>query len=156
MPVFGGADVEANRAIARVLGLAGRGYEAILGAQLENADEQTVREALRSLARIGTTEAATLVCKEVEKNAGWVTAAAEETLWRFPAAEAHRQVARLLGRRDFVLKHPQLATRLFERAAHAGAAELRPIAAELAPLRFRIWNPALVKLARKAHALGSR
>jgi hypothetical protein len=155
-PVFGGAEVEANRAIARVLGLAGRGYEAMLGAQLENADEQTVRETLRSLARIGTTEAATLVCKEVEKNSGWVAAAAEETLWRFPPVEAHRQALRLLGRRDFVLKHPQLAMRLFERAAQAGAAELRPIAAELAPLRFRIWNPALVKLARKAHALGSR
>jgi hypothetical protein len=45
--------------------------------------------------------------------------------------------------------------RLLERAALAGAAELKPIAAELASLRFRIWNPALVRLARKAHALGA-
>ena len=156
VPVFGGADAEANRAIARVLGLAGRGYEAALAAQLESGDEHTVRETLRSLARIATPEAAAFVCGAIEKNRGWVAAAAEETLWRFPAAEAHRQVARLLGTREFVLKHPQLATRLLERAAHAGAADLAPIAADLAPLRFRIWNPALVRLARKAHALGAR
>jgi hypothetical protein len=152
---FGQGDAETNRAIARVLGHAGRGYETTLGAQLTSTDEHTVRETLRSLARIGTTEAAVLVSAEIEKSASWVTAAAEETLWRFPPAEAHRQVARLLGRRDFVLKHPQLATRLLERAAHAGAADLAPIAAQLAPLRFRIWNPALVRLARKAHALGT-
>lgn len=152
---LGAADADTTRAIVRVLGFAGPGYEAILAAQLGGGDEQTVRETLRGLARIGTSEAATLVSAEIARNRGWVTVAAEETLWRFPAAEAHRQVARLLARREFVVKHPPLAMRLLERAAHAGAAELKPIAAELASLRFRIWNPALVRLARKAHALGT-
>ena len=149
------ADVETRRVIVRALGFAGRGYEPVLGAALASPDEQTVRETLRALARIGTPEAAALVSAEIANGRDWVTGAAEEALWRFPAAEAHRQVARLLASREFVLKHAPLATRLLERAAHAGAAEVRPIAAELASLRFRIWNPALVRLARKAHALGT-
>jgi hypothetical protein len=148
----GRVDPEANRIIVRVLGIAGAGYEATIGGQLASGDEQTVREALRSLARIGTPHAATIVRAEVEKNQGWLGAAAEETLWRFPALEAHRQVTALLARRDFVVKQPQLAGRLLDRAAQAGAAGLQPIAASLLSLRYRIWNPALVRLARKAHA----
>ncbi len=148
----GRADTEMNRVVVRVLGLAGAGYEPVLGSQLASGDEQTVREALRSLARIGTPQAAAIVRAEVEKNQGWLGAAAEETLWRFPLPEAHREVTALLARRDFVVRQPQLAGRLLDRAAQAGAAGLAPIAAALLPLRYRIWNPALVRLARKAHA----
>ncbi len=148
----GRTDSDTNRVVVRVLGLAGAGYETILGGQLGSPDEQTVREALRSLARIGTPQAAAIVRAEVEKNQGWLGAAAEETLWRFPLPEAHREVRGLLARREFVVRQPQLAGRLLERAAQAGAAGLAPIAAALLPLRYRIWNPALVRLARKAHA----
>ena len=144
---------ETNRVVVRVLGLSGTGYEAVLGGQLGSGDEQTVREALRSLARIGTPHAAAFVRAAVERNRGWLGAAAEETLWRFPLSEAHREVTSLLARRDFVVRQPQLAGRLLDRAAQAGAAGLAPIAASLRPLRYRIWNPALVRLARKAHAL---
>jgi hypothetical protein len=152
---LGRADAETNRTIVRVLGLAGRGYETAITSQLGSADESTVREALRSLARIGTAQAAALVCAEVEKNRGWLGPAAEETLWRFPAVEAHRQVTTLLARREFVVKHPLLAGRLLDRAAQAGAAGLKPVAAALVPLRYRVWNPQLVKLARKAHTLAA-
>jgi hypothetical protein len=149
---LGRTDVETDRVIVRVLGLAGAGFETVLGSQLGSADEQTVREALRSLARIGTSQAAAIVRAAVEKNQGWLGAAAEETLWRFPLPEAHREVTALLARRDFVLRQPQLAGRLLDRAAQAGAGGLAPIAAALLPLRYRFWNPALVRLARKAHA----
>ncbi len=148
----GRTDVGVNRVVVRVLGFAGPGHEAALGSQLGSGDEQTVREALRSLARIGTSQAAAIVRAEVEKNHGWIGAAAEETLWRFPVSEAHREVTALLARRDFVVRQPQLAGRLLDRAAQAGAAGLAPVAAALRPLRYRIWNPALVRLARKAHA----
>lgn len=149
---IGDWNAEPRRTIVRVLGLAGAGYEPVLGEQLGNTDEQVVREALRGLARIGTPLAAALVRTEVEKNRGWIAAAAEETLWRFPVPEAHRQVTALLGRREFVLRQPRLAARLLDRAAQAGAAGLEPVVASLAPLRYRIWNPAVVRLARKARA----
>lgn len=154
--VFGGTDSAANRLIARVLGLAGHGYESALAQQLGNQDEQTVREAFRSLARIGTPHAAALVCAAIEGSRGWIGAAAEETLWRFPAAHAQRQARGLLGRREFVVKQPQVAARLLDRAAQAGMSGLEPILAHLAPLRYRLWNPDLVRLARKAQAMEKR
>jgi hypothetical protein len=149
----GDNDVEANRIVVRVLGLAGAGYETVLSTQLDSADEQTVREALRGLARIGSPRAAAIVRAQVERNEGWVGAAAEETLWRFPISEARREAMALLSRRDFVVKQPQLAGRLLERAAQTGAAGLEPVIASLHALRYRIWNPAIVRLARKAHDL---
>ena len=75
---------------------------------------------------------AAIVRAAVEKNQGWLGAAAEETLWRFPLPEAHREVTALLARRDFVLKQPQLAGRLLDRAAQAGAAGLAPMCFPLA------------------------
>jgi hypothetical protein len=150
------SDPATSRVIARVLGLAGHGYEAVLGVQLASTDEQTVRESFRALARIGTPQAAALVCAAIERQQGWIGAAAEETLWRFPAAHAHRQARGLLGRRDFVVKQPQLAARLLDRAAQSGTDGLQGILAELAPLRYRLWNPALARLARRAHALEKR
>ena len=46
-----------DRAIVCVLGFAGAGYEVAISEQLASRDEQTVRAALRALARIGTSEA---------------------------------------------------------------------------------------------------
>ena len=145
-----------QRAIARVLGFAGHGYEAPLGKLLDSRDEQTVREALRSLARIGTPRAAALVGAQVGKNRGWVGGAAEETLWHFPRTESDRQIRELLGRREFVLRNPQAAGRLLDRAAQSGATNLAPILQALVPLRYRFWNPALVRVARQARTMLSR
>jgi hypothetical protein len=139
-----------------VLGLAGAGYEKPLATMLSSGDEQTVREALRSLAKIGTPRAAALVSAELENNSTWVAGAAEQTLWHFPKAESDRQVRELLGRREFVVRHPHVAARLLDRVAQAGTTGLEPILHALIPLRFRFWNPALVRVARQAKTLLAR
>jgi hypothetical protein len=147
------ADAAMHRIIARVLGHAGAGYEPPLGALLTSPDEQAVREAFRSLARIGTPRAAALVAAQVEKGRGWLVGAAEQTLWHFPQTEADRQIRELLARRDFVLRHPQTAGRLLDRAAQHGAANMAPILQTLVPLRYRFWSPALMKVARQARTM---
>jgi hypothetical protein len=124
-----------------------------VGDQLSHPDEQVVREALRALTRIATGPAASFVAARVRDGRGWIAAAAEETLWHFPAAEARRQVRDLLERRDFVQRQPETAGRLIDRLAQGGAAGLESTLAGIAALRFRLWNPALVRVARKAHAL---
>lgn len=144
-----------RRTLLRVLGLAGTGYEQAIAAHIQG-DEQTAREALRSLARIGTPTAAGFVVAEIEHQRGVLSVAAEETLWHFPAAEAQRHTRELLGKREFTMRHPQSAERLLDRAARAGATGLEPVLLTLAPLRFRIWNPALVRVARKAQAMLAR
>src|SRR5207247_9245426 len=107
--------------IVRVLGLAGTGYTSAIAAQFQNADQHTVRESLRSLAHIGSAHAVRHVAAEIEKNRGWIGGAAEETLWRFPAATARHAARDLLARRDFVQRRPDAAGRLLDRAAPAGA-----------------------------------
>jgi hypothetical protein len=93
------------------------------------------------------------VVAEIERQRGVLSAAAEETLWHFPASEAQRHTRELLGRRDFRMSHPDATERLLDRAARAGVTDLRPVLLELAPMRFRIWNPALARVARKAHGM---
>ncbi|HET7618749.1 MAG TPA: hypothetical protein VFK20_09600 [Vicinamibacterales bacterium] len=141
------------RVVARVLGSAGPGYEAALGRLLDHADEQTVREAFRSLARIGTPQAAALVSARIEHGRGWIPAAAEQTLWRFPRPEPDRHVRELLTHRDFVARQPDSALRLLERLTQAGGAGLDAILRPLAPLRYRIWNPPLARIGRRARAM---
>lgn len=141
------------RTLLRVLGSAGPGCEEFIAAYVSAGEEQTAREALRALARLGTAKAAALVVAEIEKQRGPLSVAAEETLWHFPASVAQRYTRELLGRRDFTMSHPQAAGRLLDRAARAGAAGLEPVLLHLAPMRFRIWNPALARVARKANAM---
>ncbi len=147
-----------TRAVVKVLGFAGAGYEEAIGEQLEDCDDQTSREALRALARIGTTQAAALVAAQLQDDGPERRAAAEEALWRFPAERASAQARRLLGSRQFVVQFPQVASRLMTRAANtgAGAAGLKDVLAGLEPLRFRFWNPGLVRVALKARALQGR
>ncbi len=141
------------RSLLRVLGNAGPGYEETIAGYVSAGDEQTAREALRALARVGTSKAAGLVVAAIERQRGVLSAAAEETLWHFPANEAQRHTRELLGRRDFRMSHPHATERLLDRAARAGVSDLRPVLLELAPMRFRIWNPALARVARKAHGM---
>jgi hypothetical protein len=153
---LGQGDVSTDRIVVRVLGLAGSGYEAALGQQLVSTDQQTVREALRSLARIGTPQAAALVSEQVQNRRDWVAAAAEETLWHFPAAEAQREVRSLLAKRDYVLQHPDVAARLLDRVAQHGTQGLEPALQVAVSLRYRFWNPPQRRLGRKARALMNR
>jgi hypothetical protein len=152
-PLLHGRTRGVLRLLLRVLGSAGRGHEQAIAALVSADDEHTAREALRALARVGTEEAAELVVAEILRQRGTLAVAAEETLWHFPAAEAQRQARALLGRREFALSHPHAAERLLDRAARTGGVDLGPILQDLAPLRFRIWNPALARVARKAHAI---
>jgi len=149
----GDAEAVVHRATARVLGYAGHGYEPALGKLLTSHDEQTVREAFRSLAKIATPRAAALVAAEVSRNRGWIGGAAEQTLWHFPKNEADRQLRELLSQREFVMRHPQVAGRLLDRAAQQGATNLAPILQTLVPFRYRFWNPALVRVARQAQTM---
>jgi HEAT repeat protein len=148
----------AARAVVKVLGFAGDGYETAIEEQLEHDDEQTSREALRALARIGSTQAAALVAGHLQASGVQRRAAAEEALWRFPAVHARAQVRQLLGRRDFVVGHPDLASRLLTRAANSGAGTdgLQDVLAGIESLRFRFWNPGLVRVAMKARELRAR
>ena len=141
------------RTLLRVLGSAGTGHEDLIAGYASVPDEQTAREALRALARLGTPKAAALVVHEIEKQRGALSVAAEETLWHFPAGEAQRCTRELLGRRDFTMRHPAATERLLDRAARSGTANLQPVLLELAPMRFRIWNPPLARVARKANAM---
>jgi hypothetical protein len=143
----------AARTLVRVLGIAGAGYEAPIATQLDSSDEQTVREALRSLARIATPRAAALVRGAVDQTAPWLAGAAAETLWHFPPTEARRQVLELLSQREFVQRKPDVAARLLERAAQGGAQGLQPVLETLVPLRYRVWSPALARVGRRARVL---
>jgi hypothetical protein len=142
-----------RRTLLRVLGAAGPGYEGILGAHVVPGDEHTAREALRALARIGTPQAAAPVVAQILRQDRTLGSAAEETLWHFPAAVAGRHTRELLARRDFTTNHPKAAERLLDRAARAGGVDLGPALLDLAPLRFRIWQPAVARMARKAHGM---
>ena len=146
-----GAAAAPARAIVKVLGFAGAGYESVLADQLEHGDEQTGREALRALAHIGSSRGGRdrRACTCARGTAA-VRAAAEEALRHFPPAAARRAMRELLGNREFVLQHPQIAVRLIDRAEQAGTTDLEPALRALMPLRFRFWNPALVRVALKA------
>lgn len=158
--------VTSRPAVIRVLGFAGPSYLAPVDAVLKDSgdsrgtrkqrrgvDEVTGREALRALARMGTSQAAAAVAAQLEHGVAWASAAAEEALWHFPPAQAAAQVRQLLARRDFVLHHPDVAGRMLDRAAQARTTGLASVAATLTPLRYRFWNPALVRVAMKARQL---
>ena len=148
--------IAARRVGVRVLGYAGAGYEAAVADQVSHSDEPLVREALRALARMGTAQAGSVVAKQLQNGSERSRAAAEEALWHFPAPRAAALVRELLGNHDFVLHHPATVTHLLDRAAKAGIEGLDPVLAELEPLRFRFWNPSLVRVAMKARGLRAR
>ncbi|MGE4055996.1 MAG: hypothetical protein AB7F99_14465 [Vicinamibacterales bacterium] len=143
----------ARQAIVRVLGSAGADYAPVLIEFLDVCDETSGREAFRALARIGTAPAAAAVAAHLSGRVAWASLAAEEALWQFPPTQAAAQVRKLLASRDFVLGHPDVAGRLLERAAQAGTTGLAPALETIAPLRFRFWKPALVRVAIKARQM---
>jgi hypothetical protein len=148
--------VKAARVAARVLGHGGVGHEAAVARLVGHADDQVAREALRALARIGTNAAAALVSRQIREGSTGRRAAAEEALWHFPPGQTAAQVREFLGSRDFVVRHPQMASRLLDRAAQAHTQGLEDVLAGLEPLRFRFWKPHLVRVALKARELRVR
>jgi hypothetical protein len=156
VPALGHCGVAATRAGVRVLGFAGAGYEAAVAERLGHDDEPIVREALRSLARMGTAQAAALVSRQLQNGSARTRAAAEEALWHFPPSRAAALVRELLGSHQFVRQNAAIVARLIDRAAQAGIDGLDRVLAELEPLRFRFWNPGLVRVALRARELRAR
>jgi hypothetical protein len=150
---LGHCGAAAARVIIKVLGFAGPGYETVLAEQLQLGDELTAREALQALAHIGSTKAASIVGVHLRRGASSVRAAAEEALRHFPPAAVAAALRDLIGNRDFILQHPQIAVRLLDRAEQVGLTDLQPAMRALVPLRFRFWNPAVVRVARKARTM---
>jgi hypothetical protein len=148
--------VAATRVAVRVLGFAGAGYEATVAEQTMHGDDPLVREALRALARIGTAQAAALVARQLRDGSVRSRAAAEEALWHFPPARAAGLVRELLGSHDFVLQNPAAVGRLIDRSAQAHIDGLDQVLSALEPLRFRFWNPGLVRVALRARELRAR
>ena len=153
---LGNSGVAATRAIVRVLGFAGAGYEAVVAGQAQQGDEPLVREALRALARMGTAQAAAMVAGQLRDGNVRSHAAAEEALWHFPPARAAGLVRELVGSHEFVLQNPAIVGRLLDRAAKAGIDGLDRALSEIEPLRFRFWNPGLVRVALRARELRAR
>jgi HEAT repeat protein len=146
----------ATRVAVRVMGHGGVGHEAAVANLVAHEDDQVAREALRALARIGTTAAAALVSRQIREGSIGRRAAAEEALWHFPPGQTAAQVRQFLGSRDFVVQHPQMASRLLDRAAQARTEGLEDVLARLEQLRFRFWKPHVVRVARKARELRVR
>ena len=135
-----------------VLGYAGSGYETPIAERMTNADDALSREALRALARVGSSKAAALIAWQIEHGTG-AQAAAEEALWRLAPPLALVTTRELLARREFVARHPRAAARLLERAAHSSDSQLESVLETLARLRFHFWNPALARVGAKARDL---
>lgn len=148
--------VAALRVGVRVLGFAGAGYEAAVAEQVGHSDEPLAREALRALARMGTAQAAAVVARDLQTENARSRAAAEEALWHFPPARVGALVRELLSNHEFVTQNPATVTHLLDRAAKANIDGLDHVLAELEPLRFRFWNPSLVRVALKARELRAR
>jgi len=148
-----GCGPPARRAILRVLGLAGHGYEGAIVRQLDSTDEPTCREALRALAKIATPQASAAVTKQLTDGRDWIRPMAEEVLWLFPKELAIAQMRELLGRREFVFANPQLTLKMLDRINGANVGTLTNVLEGLVSLRFRFWKPTVVRVARKAQEL---
>jgi hypothetical protein len=137
--------------IIRILGMAGPAYTSKLASLLAHSDDETSREVLRALIRIGTAAAASAVARQIVT--GRESSRAVEALLQFPTTLAHARVRELLADRAFVMRQPVIAGQMIDVVAHGRKAELGPALKTMAALRFRFWNPALVHVARKATRL---
>lgn len=145
--------IAAARVIVKVLGYAGAGHETAVARLAQHTDVQVAREALRSLARMGTSSAAAHVARQIRDGSADRRAGAEDALWHFPPAQTVTQLRELLRSREFVMKQPQLAARLIERAGQNKIQGLADVLTPLESLRFRFWKPSLVQVALKAREL---
>ena len=102
---------------ARVLLVGCGALGTVIAEQLERTDDPTSSEALHALARIGTRQAASLLANQLQAGRAERRAAAEEALWQLPPARAAIEVQQLLGSRDFVVQHPDIAVSLLYMAS---------------------------------------
>lgn len=133
-----------------VLAAGGVGYEDLIVDQTGRGEERRGREAMRALARIASPRAAALIVSQIENGPVHVRPAAEEALWRLPLPVALAKTHELLGRREFVVRHPSTAARLLERAVQSADDSLEPLLERLVSLRFHFWRPAVARVGTKA------
>ena len=88
VPARPGAAPRAARAIIKVLGFAGAGYESVLAEQLEHGTSRPGGKRCRRLAHIGSTARPRIVGVHLHTATSAVRAAAEEALRHFPPAAA--------------------------------------------------------------------
>jgi hypothetical protein len=147
LPMLG---IDAACAALTVLAAGGAGYEDLIAEQTRRQEERRGREAMRALARIATPRAAALIVNHIENGPALVRPAAEEALWRLPLPVALAKTRELLGRHEFVMRHPSTASRLLERAVQSADESLDPLLERLMSLRFRFWRPAVARVGTKA------
>ena len=121
-----------------------------LGKLLGSGDEQAVREALRSLARIGTPRAAALVGAQVVKGTRLGRRRRRRDALAFPGPRPTGRCASCSAAASSCSVIRRSAGRLLDRAGAERRDNLAPILQTLVPLRYRFWNPALVRVARQA------
>jgi hypothetical protein len=137
----------------RILGFAGPGYETVVEEQFLVADEKVTREVLRALARIGSPLAAELVAARVHDRRAWLADSALESLWRFPPHIVKGHVLSLLANRAFVVGRPIVAMRLLNRLGRYSSDGAEHVLRSVWALRYRVWKPAVVRVARRAGAM---
>ena len=138
-------------------GSAGTGYEPPLGEpadQCRRTDRARVisqpradRHAARRGARRG----------EVERRRGLGRRRRRTDALALPEERIGPTDACTARHREFVLRHPQVAGRLLDRVAQQRCARISaPVLQPLVPLRYRFWNPALVRVAQQARTCSSQ
>ena len=145
--------IDAACASLAVLAAGGVGYEEAIAGQVREGEERRGREAMRALSRIASPRATALIVHHIENGPARLQPTAEEALWRLPLPVAVAKTQELLRRREFVVRHPESAARLLERAAHSSGQELEPLLEQLTSLRFHFWSPAVARIGARARGL---
>ncbi|WP_298271097.1 hypothetical protein [Gemmatimonas sp.] len=152
-PQLTSARGEFRLAIIRFLGRAGTAYGSKVAAELASGDDNAVREALDALATMGSSVAAITVARHLVTGPASTRDAAAEALLRFAPAQLQPRLHDLLANMEFVRRHPGLAQQLLDRVSRPVSADIAPALRALTALRFHLWNPALVRVARSASQL---
>ena len=140
-------------AAIRALGAAGSGFETHIARQLTHQSEAVAREALRTLGRIASDEAAESVTRYILRQGASAAAAAEEVIWQFSPAATRTCLRSLLRQRQFVMTNPEFTLRLLQRSDRFEPSKLSDVLTPLKPLRYRFWNRALAKIGQRASEL---
>ena len=153
LPTLTTATGEVRLAIIRILGRAGAAYGSKVAAVLATGDDEAAREALHALTTIGSTAAAITVAQHLVAGSASTRDAAAEALLRFAPVQLQPRLHDLLANMEFVRRHPDLAQQLLDRISRPVSADMAPTLRALTALRFHLWNPALVRVARSASRL---
>ena len=140
----------------RALGATGPGCEHALGRQLSSHSDAVVRETIQALAAVGSRDAAEIVTRYLHRKGSDAALAAEDAIWQFSPSTTRQCLRSLLRNRQFVICNPELTLRLLARTDRFEPAGLADLLGALTSLRFRVWNPRVARVGRRAAALLKR